>query len=190
MELTFLSADVKVKVILRPTFSQPDTHLELITKFVFLSEQLQGCWCGAPSLTRGGVCSLHLLLYLASAVFLGSASHGTHELLSQIWDSPNLEGKVPVFISVRNKGAQLYLHALVKNVYLIGWRQIQSQSHVTTDGQSVSMSWYWAPSGSRNQMFITVWRLLLCLCGEPSLTRGWFCRLSESALFSRLSVHI
>jgi hypothetical protein len=56
--------------------------------------------------------------------------------------------------------------------------QSQSQSHVTTDGQSVSMSWCRGPSGSRDQMFITVWRLLLCLCWTPSLTRGRFCRLS------------
>jgi hypothetical protein len=29
-----------------------------------------------------------------------------------IWDSPNLEGQVPVFISPRNKVAQLYPRAL------------------------------------------------------------------------------
>jgi hypothetical protein len=44
--------------------------------------------CGAPSLTRGRVCLLYMLLALASAVFLGSESLGTrdHILLSQIWD--------------------------------------------------------------------------------------------------------
>jgi hypothetical protein len=38
------------------------------------------------SLTRGRVCSLQLLLALASAVILGSKSRGTHDhiLLSQI----------------------------------------------------------------------------------------------------------
>jgi hypothetical protein len=49
---------------------------------------------------------------LASAVILGSESQGTRDriLLSQIWDSPNLEGQVPVFTSIfpRNKVAQLY----------------------------------------------------------------------------------
>jgi hypothetical protein len=41
--------------------------------------------CGAPSLTRG---PLELLLALASAVILGSKSHGTrdHSLQSQIRD--------------------------------------------------------------------------------------------------------
>jgi hypothetical protein len=41
-------------------------------------------------------------------------SHGTHGhiLLSQILDSPNLEGKVPVFISPRNGVTRLYPQAL------------------------------------------------------------------------------
>jgi hypothetical protein len=36
--------------------------------------QLQSCFCGAPSLTRGWFCLLYMLLALASAVFLGSES--------------------------------------------------------------------------------------------------------------------
>jgi hypothetical protein len=46
---------------------------------------------------RGWVCSLQLLLALASTVILRSDSRGTrdHILLSQIRDSPNLEGQVP-----------------------------------------------------------------------------------------------
>jgi hypothetical protein len=45
-----------------------------------------------------------LLLALASAVFLAFESGGTcdHILLSQVWDSPNLEGQVPLFISPRH----------------------------------------------------------------------------------------
>jgi hypothetical protein len=71
-------------------------------------------WCGVPYLTRGQVCHLQLLLALASAVILWSESHGTHDhiLLSQIWLIPNLEGQVPVFISLRNRVAQLYPQAL------------------------------------------------------------------------------
>jgi hypothetical protein len=51
---------------------------------------------------------------LALAVILGSESRGTHDhiLLSQFRDSPNLEGQVPVFISARNRVAQLYPQAL------------------------------------------------------------------------------
>jgi hypothetical protein len=50
------------------------------------------------SLMRGWVCRLQLLLVFASAVILRSESRGTHYqiLLSQIRDSPNLEGQVPV----------------------------------------------------------------------------------------------
>jgi hypothetical protein len=67
-------------------------------------KQLRVCWCGAPSLTRGRICRLQLLLALASAVILGSESRWTHDhiLLSQVRDSPNLEGQVTVFISPRN----------------------------------------------------------------------------------------
>jgi hypothetical protein len=55
-----------------------------------------------------------LLLGLASAVILGFESNETHDhiLLSQMRDSLNLEVKVPVFISHRNRVAQLYPHAL------------------------------------------------------------------------------
>jgi hypothetical protein len=54
---------------------------------------------------RGWVYRLQLLLVLASAVSLRSQSNGTHDhiLLSQIQDSVNLEGQVPVFISPRER---------------------------------------------------------------------------------------
>jgi hypothetical protein len=53
------------------------------------------------SLSRGWVCRLQLLPVLDRVVFLRSVSRGTHDnmLLSQIQDSPKLEGKVPIFIS-------------------------------------------------------------------------------------------
>jgi hypothetical protein len=63
---------------------------------------------------RGWVCRLKLLLAFARAVILKSESRGTHDhiLLSQIRDSPNLEGQVPIFISPRNRKARLYPQAL------------------------------------------------------------------------------
>jgi hypothetical protein len=66
------------------------------------------------SLTRGWFCRLQLLLILASAVILRSKSCGTHDhiLLSQIRDSHNLQGQVPVFITPRNRVARLYPQAL------------------------------------------------------------------------------
>jgi hypothetical protein len=66
------------------------------------------------SLTTGWVCILQLLLAVASAVIFGFESLGIydHILLTQIRDSANLEGQVPVFISPRNRVAQLYPQAL------------------------------------------------------------------------------
>jgi hypothetical protein len=60
------------------------------------------------SLTRGWVCRLQLLVVHSSAVILRSESRGTHDsvLLSQIRDSLNLVGQVPVFISPRNRVAR------------------------------------------------------------------------------------
>jgi hypothetical protein len=90
--------------------------LRLMTSNVIF--QLNTCGYSAyvtSSLTRGWVCRLQLLLVLASAAILRSEYRGTHEdhiLFSQIRDSPNLEGQVPVFISPRNKVARLYPQAL------------------------------------------------------------------------------
>jgi hypothetical protein len=73
--------------------------------------QLNTCYSPyvTSSVTRGWICRLQLLLAIASVVILRSESHGTrdHIFLSQILYSPNLEGQVPVFISPRNRVAQL-----------------------------------------------------------------------------------
>jgi hypothetical protein len=53
----------------------------------------------------------------------------------------------------------------------------QSQSHIATDGQSVSKSWCRAPSGAHGQIFNTLWQLRSCFCVAPSLTRGRVCLL-------------
>jgi hypothetical protein len=94
------------------------------------SQSVSVSWCQAPTwglrldfyycqtvaglLTRERVCRLQLLLAIGSAVILRSVSRRTrdHILLSQIRDSPNLEGQVPVFIYPRNRVAQLYPQAL------------------------------------------------------------------------------
>jgi hypothetical protein len=54
----------------------------------------------------------------------------------------------------------------------------QSQSHIATDGHSVSNSWCRAPSEAHDQIFITLLTVtVLFFCGAPSLTRGRVCLL-------------
>jgi hypothetical protein len=67
----------------RNSVGQSGTHLGPATNFFFLLEiffrQLRVCYFVAPSLTRGRVCILLLLLVLASAVSLRFKSHGTQD---------------------------------------------------------------------------------------------------------------
>jgi hypothetical protein len=65
---------------------------------------LRSCFYGAPSLTRGRVCNLQCNH--------PSRAEPVTILYCLIWDSPNLEGQVPIFISPRNRVAQLYPLAL------------------------------------------------------------------------------
>jgi hypothetical protein len=78
-----------------------------LTTSIFSTEHLRYNPYATSSLTRGWVCRLQLPLVFASAVILVSESHGVHDhiLLSQIRDSSNLEGQVPVSISPRNRVA-------------------------------------------------------------------------------------
>jgi hypothetical protein len=89
-------------------------------QFFFLLEisfrLLRVCYFVAPSLTRGRVCNLlyNCFWSLPEQSLLGqSPSELTTIFYCLIWDSPNLEGQVPVFISPRNRVAQLYPRELV-----------------------------------------------------------------------------
>jgi hypothetical protein len=53
----------------------------------------------------------------------------------------------------------------------------QSQSHITTEDQSVSPSWFRGPSGSPDRILISVGHLLFYRCRAPPLTRGRVCHL-------------
>jgi hypothetical protein len=100
---------VTVRVTLRLAFYRQsarlgDKPLEFTTSNLIF--QLNTCGYNpyvTPSLTRGWFCRLWLLLALVSAVILRSESRGAHDhiLLSQIRDSLNLDGQVPVLTSPR-----------------------------------------------------------------------------------------
>jgi hypothetical protein len=47
-----------------------------------------------------------------------------------------------------------------------------NQSHIATDGQSISKSWCRAPSGAHDQIFITVFQLRSCFVGRPLVREG------------------
>jgi hypothetical protein len=75
--------DVEVEVTLRPTVSRPvslgvrppsGTRDQFFFLLDIFFRHLRVCYFVAPSLTRGRVCNLLLLLVLASAVTLGLPS--------------------------------------------------------------------------------------------------------------------
>jgi hypothetical protein len=76
---------------------------------IFLG-QLRVCYFVAPSLMRGRVCNLLLLLVFASAVPLGSESHGTqdHILLSQFLRLPQPGRPGPRIYILQEQGGPGY----------------------------------------------------------------------------------
>jgi hypothetical protein len=66
-------------------------------QFFITERQLRVCWCGALSLTTGRLCSLQLLLALASAVILGdltppfSSPPTTHRITVEVFDPARIK---------------------------------------------------------------------------------------------------
>jgi hypothetical protein len=114
-ESLYNSLSVEVEVNLRPTVSRPvflgASHPSGTRDqyFFFLDisfRQLRVCYFVAPSLTRGLVCNLlyNCFWALPEQSLLGqSSAELTAIFYCLIWDSPNLEGQVPVFISPKFK---------------------------------------------------------------------------------------
>jgi hypothetical protein len=113
------------------------THLGAYDQIFITVWLLQICWWGTLSLTRGRICPLQLSLALASAVFLGSGSHGTrdHILLSQIRDFHFR--RILRLARPRRRYSAPTPHCKRREL-----NSSQSQWYVTTDGQSASLSWY------------------------------------------------
>jgi hypothetical protein len=111
---------IEVEVNLRPTASRPVClgvrHPSGIPdKFFFRLEisfrQFRVCYFVSSSLTRGWVCNLlhNCFWALTEQSLLGQSPAELKAIFYYlIWDSPNLEGQDPVFISSRNRVAQLY----------------------------------------------------------------------------------
>jgi hypothetical protein len=77
--------------------------------------QLWVCYFVAPYLTRGRVCNLRYNCFWAlpeQSLLVQSPAELTAIFYCLIWESPRLEGQVPVFISLRKRVAQLYTQAL------------------------------------------------------------------------------
>jgi hypothetical protein len=101
-----ITKEVKFQSMLRPTVSRPvclgvrrqsETREQFFCLLEISFRQSRVCYFVAPSLTRGRVCNLLLLLVLAIAVPLGSESSGTqdHILLPQFLRLPQPGGPGP-----------------------------------------------------------------------------------------------
>jgi hypothetical protein len=91
------------------------SHLEPMATLLSSLWRLRVSWYGTPSLTRGRACNLlyNCFWALPEQSLLGpSPVELTTIFYCLIWDPPNLECQVPVFISPRNRVAQIYPRAL------------------------------------------------------------------------------
>jgi hypothetical protein len=143
--------------------------------FEIFFRQLRVCYFVVPPLTRGRVCNLlyNCFWALPEQSLLGRRPvELTAILYCLIWDSPNLEGQVSVFMSPKNRVAQLYppgtgfLFCRLLRLGGLPWSSglSQSQSHITPDRQSVGPSWCQAPIWDPRPIFLSPWDFLLDSC--------------------------
>jgi hypothetical protein len=97
------------------SFLVPGSHLESISRFLLSLWRLRVSWYGhSPWRQDGSVIYLYNWFWALSEQSLSGRSPAelTAIFYCLIWDSSNLEGQVLVFISPRNRLAQLYHRAL------------------------------------------------------------------------------
>jgi hypothetical protein len=90
------------------------------TRYSLLADSCRFCWCEVPSLIRGQVCRLTLLLVFASVVILGSESLKSHDhiLLPQIQGFPTWRASSPYLYP---PGLGFPLHRLLR-LAVLWWR--------------------------------------------------------------------
>jgi hypothetical protein len=162
-ELLWRNTTIKIKVTLRLTVSQSvslgvESHLGLMTRYLLLFDSYGLVWTGLSFVYAADPCQRGLFRVRVPW-------YSRPYLLSQIWDFPFRR-------LLRLSGSRWRYSTPPPHESLTIKSQSQNQSHIATDGQSVSNSWCRAPSGAHYQMFITVWQLQSCFYGAPSLTRG------------------
>jgi hypothetical protein len=120
---------------------------------------------------RSRVCSFQFCWALP---FSGLSRMGLMSILYCLYfgDSPNLEGKVAVFTSPRNRVAQLYPRTLgLSNCLAVEAKLWSTVSWPNCLGVGLLF-------GVHDQIFFfSVWQLRVSWCGVPSLTRGQVCNL-------------
>jgi hypothetical protein len=152
--------EVEVQVTLRLTVSQSvnivvEPHLGLMTRYIFLSDNYCLAFLGRPLWREDG--SVFCLYSWPRPVptFSTQSPMG----LATVFYCLRFETSLFVaFYDSQGHGEVIrpLLHTGVKTI------SSQSQSHIATDGQSLSKSWCRAPFGAYDQIFSTVRQLRSC----------------------------
>jgi hypothetical protein len=177
------------------------THLGPTTNFsfslIFFFRRLRVCYLVAPTLMRGWVCNLLLLLVLASAIPFGSQSHGNQDsiVLPQFFRAPPPTWRArspylyplgtewprytpghwipfPSPLTTHKATVEVFHPASTRDdhyfVSVILWPTVSRSVHLGVRH----------PSGTHDQFFplsLLLFLFRVCWCGEASLTRSRVC---------------
>jgi hypothetical protein len=97
-------------------------------------------------------------------------------------------GSRPVCLGVRTPSGRNYLILYILQKVKVTLRLMVRQSVSQSISQSVS--WCRVPSGIHDQMFVSVWKLLICPCGAPPLRKWCVCHLSVAVCIRKSVVSV